>query len=193
MTKALIVIAALAGLLGMQGGQPELPPGHPPVEQEAAPAPADPDDVRSVEAVLDAYYASISGPAGQPRDWDRFRSLFMPEARFVTTRAGGDVSVPFMLTPQQFISFNNKYFERGGYFETEVHRQIDTFGTITQVFSTYESRRRRDAEPYTRGINSIQLISSGTRWWIVTVMWDQERPEENPIPARYLGQDAGTD
>jgi len=37
-----------------------------------------------------------------------------------------------------------------------------------------------------RGINSIQLMKHADRWWIVTVMWDQERPD-NPIPARYLG------
>ena len=57
---------------------------------------------------------------------------------------------------------------------------------ITHAFSTYESRRTKDdAKPFARGINSIQLVNDGTRWWIVTVFWDSERPN-NPIPAKYL-------
>jgi hypothetical protein len=37
----------------------------------------------------------------------------------------------------------------------------------------------------TRGINSIQLMNDGSRWWIVSVFWDAERPD-NPLPAEYL-------
>ena len=141
-----------------------LPPGHPaivPGPREMAPA--DPQDVKSIEAVVAAYYASISGPAGAPRAWDRFRSLFMPEARLV--RAGGAAAGPIMLTPDQFIAANRRYFERGGYFGRQVHQRVDACGDIAHVFSTYESRRKaQDDNPYARGINSIQLISSGCRW-----------------------------
>ena len=35
-----------------------------------------------------------------------------------------------------------------------------------------------------RGINSIQLVRDGKRWWIASVVWDTERPD-NPIPADY--------
>ena len=68
----------------------------------------------------------------------------------------------------------------------EVARQADTFGNIAQLFSTYESRRRPDdPKPFARGINSIQLMNDGKRWWVVSVYWQAERPD-NPIPARYL-------
>ena len=57
---------------------------------------------------------------------------------------------------------------------------------MLHAFSTYEARRTPDdAEPFMRGINSIQLFHDGTRWWVVTVFWDAERPG-NPIPAEYL-------
>ena len=39
---------------------------------------AKPADVSSPEAILNACYSVISGPQGQPRDWDRMRSLFIP-------------------------------------------------------------------------------------------------------------------
>ena len=67
-----------------------------------------------------------------------------------------------------------------------VARTVETFGSISQVFSTYESRRRADDEkPFARGINSIQLLNDGSRWWVVTVYWQGERPN-NPIPPAYL-------
>ena len=40
-----------------------------------APRPA---DVATVDAVVKAYYDVITGPAGQPREWSRDRSLYIP-------------------------------------------------------------------------------------------------------------------
>jgi hypothetical protein len=188
----------LAGLGSLQADEPELPPGHPPtpalppghpsLSPPANPSErpdADPQDVASAEAVVRAYYDAISGAKGRPRDWDRFLSLFMPDARFV--RAGAAGNAPVVLTPEQFVAANRNYFERGGYFERSVHERIDAFGAVAQVFSTYESRRRADdPQPYSRGINSFQLISSGGRWWIVTILWDHERPGGPEIPPEYL-------
>jgi len=45
-----------------------------------APPAAKPADVASPDAILAATYDVISGPAGQKRDWDRFRSLFLSGA-----------------------------------------------------------------------------------------------------------------
>ena len=76
--------------------------------------------------------------------------------------------------------------ERSGFFEKEVARRVERFGNIAHVFSTYESRRHADdPQPFARGINSIQLMNDRNRWWVVTVFWQAERPE-NPIPAKYL-------
>ena len=46
---------------------------------------AHPSDVESVDAIVAAVYDVISGPAGQERDWDRMRSLFVPGARLIPT------------------------------------------------------------------------------------------------------------
>jgi hypothetical protein len=141
--------------------------------------------VASIGAVVHAYYDAISGDKGQPRNWDRFLSLFMPEARFV--RAGGAGNPPITLAPEQFVAANRRYFERGGYFERSVYEHVDTFGAVAQVFSSYESRRSADdQEPYSRGVNSFQLISSGGRWWIVSILWDYERADGPPIPPEFL-------
>ena len=49
---------------------------------------ADPADVESIDAIIAALYDVISGPIGEKRDWDRFRSLFVPDARLIPTGQG---------------------------------------------------------------------------------------------------------
>ncbi|TVR56843.1 MAG: hypothetical protein EA421_02270 [Gemmatimonadales bacterium] len=72
-----------------------------------------------------------------------------------------------------------------GCFEWEIHRTVQRFGSIAQVMSTYEAATTPDGEPFVRGINSIQLTWDGERWWIVSWIYDEERPD-NPIPAEFL-------
>ncbi len=73
-----------------------------------------------------------------------------------------------------------------GFFEQEIARRVERFGAVAHVFSTYESRHAQsDPQPFTRGINSIQLFFDTKRWWVVTIYWDSERPGL-AIPAAYL-------
>ena len=74
---------------------------------------------------------------------------------------------------------------RTGFFEREIHRITRRFGNIAHVFSTYESRLTPDGPITDRGINSLQLFWDGTRWWIASATWDEERPD-NPIPPEHL-------
>lgn len=157
--------------------------------QEAGPPAADPADVATVDAIVAALYDVISGPAGEVRNWDRFRSLFRPEARLIPVgRPGGDPEAaprPFFLTVEDYIEQAGPALEEGGFFEREIGRVEERFGEIVHAFSAYDSRRSADGEVFQRGINSIQLASDGERWWIVNVMWRGVGPEE-PLPERYL-------
>jgi hypothetical protein len=144
-------------------------------------------DVHSVDAILAALYDVISGPAGQPRDWDRFRSLFVPDARLIPVRhaKSGNGADVLPLTPDRYIELSSHALSEG-FFEHSVHNTVNSFGDIVDVFSTYESRHAKaDAKPFARGINSIQLLKDGDRYWLVTILWDQERPGAQ-IPAQYL-------
>ena len=143
-------------------------------------------DTVSPEAITAALYDVISGPAGQARDWHRFRGLFAIGARLLPAAPRPDGSAPATLSPDDYMTRSNDRLVKDGFFEQEVASRSEAFGTIMHVFSTYESRRAKaDEKPFARGINSIQLMQHGGRWWIVTVMWDSERPD-HPIPAKYL-------
>jgi hypothetical protein len=152
----------------------------------AAPT-ANPADVASLDAIIAALYDVISGPAGQKRDWDRMRSLFISGARLIPSSPAPDGKVvPRVLDVEGYIGRAGPNLEKNGFFEREISRKTETFGTITHVFSTYESRHtKEDATPFSRGINSIQLVNDGTRWWVVTIFWDSERTN-NQIPTKYL-------
>ncbi len=147
---------------------------------------ADPADVASVDAIIGAVYDVISGPAGEERDWDRFRSLFVPDARLIPTalnsRGGAQARV---LTVEQFVEGSSRVVETNSFYEREVARRTERYGKIAHAFSTSESRREPEGEPFERGINSFQLLKDSERWWIVTIYWEAERAD-NPIPAKYL-------
>ena len=154
--------------------------------QAAAPA-ANRADVASPDAILAATYEVISGPAGQKRDWDRFRSLFAPDARLIPADRAKDGSYfvrPF--SPDEYAKLAEPYFAKNGFAEREIARKAERYGNIMQIFSTYESRHdAKDAQPFARGINSFQLFYDGARWWVVTIYWLEETPE-NPLPKEFL-------
>jgi hypothetical protein len=150
----------------------------------------DPADTSSIDAIINAAYDGISGPAGQKRNWDRQRSLFLPGARLIPTameagqNAGG--LAPQFLDVEEFIVRVEPYFQENGFYEKEIARRTEQVGQIAHVWSTYESRHdKNDPEPFMRGINSIQLFHDGTRWWIVNIYWEHESAD-SPIPAKYL-------
>lgn len=189
-----MMLAMSPNIEGMARSQPGMPSGHPSVSMPSdtdGNLEAKPEDVESIESIINAYYDSVSGAKGVTRDWNRFLSLFMPDAQFIISRTVDDVVTPMAMSPKEFVDQNRTYFERGGYFEKDIHHEINSFGHIAQVFSTYASRRSlAEVEPYARGINSILLMNTGDRWWITTIMWESEHIEKNPIPEHYLPEDA---
>ena len=181
----LLICCMAAGVAMAQNEKPS-PMTKPQTETPAPPA-ANPADVNSMDSIIAAVYDVISGPAGKKRDWDRMRSLFAPGARLIPTgprSTGGYGS--HVHTVDEYIARAEPFFEKEGFYEKEAARQTEMFGQIAHVFSTYESRHSPDdAKPFQRGINSIQLMNDGKRWWVVTIFWQGE-DEKHPLPERYL-------
>ncbi|HJQ24147.1 MAG TPA: hypothetical protein VKA60_09555 [Blastocatellia bacterium] len=179
-TLVLTCVCVLVPVCKSDTGEQQMESAKPAVE-------ANPADVKSMDAVLAALYDVISGPAGKKRDWDRFRSLFAPGARLIPAAKRQDGGIEArVLDPEGYVTRSAPFLEKNGFYEREIARKVESFGHIAHVFSTYESRHEAsDKTPFARGINSIQLLNDGKRWWIVTVYWDSERPD-NPLPPQYL-------
>ena len=148
-----------------------------------APAQAEPD-VATIDGIVAALYGTISGPAGD-RDWDRFGSLFLPDAILLNAGPRPDTAAPAPVSPEGYRERAAPFFAENPFYETEIARTTHRYGRVAQLWSTYESRRDPGAAPFSRGINSIVLVRDGGRWWIASVVWDFERPD-TPIPEAYL-------
>lgn len=164
----------------------QTPPSGPPPAAPAAQMPAaKPQDVDSIDHILAAVYDAISGPAGQARDWERFRSLFIPEARLIpnSVRLDGSI-VHTVLSVDDYVTRASRGLAQQGFFESETARSAQVYGQIAQVFSTYESKREKAGPAFAHGINSFQLLNDGKRWYVVTIMWQGETAQA-PIPPEY--------
>jgi hypothetical protein len=152
------------------------PPAQDLSSRVAAPRP---DDVNSLDSILKTIYDVISGPAGD-RDWNRFRSLFVPEARLTsaTRRDNGPVR---LLDVEGYARGAGGYFKTHAFYESAIANRMQKFGNIAQVFSSYASRTAPNERPFARGVNSIQLFNDGSRWWVLSILWDEESPA-NPLP-----------
>ncbi len=144
------------------------------------PAPR-PDDVKSPEAIVTACYDVISGPAGT-RNWDRFRSLFLPSARLTasSTLPDGSHSIT-LLSVEDYVKLAGAGFQKKGFYENSIHNTVQVYRNMGQIFTSYESRRAPGEAPFQRGINSFQVTYDGQRWWVVSILWDDER-KDNPLP-----------
>lgn len=143
-------------------------------------------DGESVDAIIAAVYDVISGPAGAQRDWDRMRALFLPDARLIPSWRTEEGSIGHRyMSLDEWIDGATAYFSDNAFYEVEIFRVEERYGHVAQAFSTYESRTEAEGDPFTRGINSFQLLNDGERWWIVNIFWQGESDAE-PIPSEYL-------
>lgn len=183
-----IVLALALGLGSAWISQETAVDAKPAAEAKASEPPAaDPADVATVDSILDALYDVISGAKGEARDWDRFRSLFHPDlGALVPLRHADGKSTAMPMTPDGYVERSTPWFERQSFYEIEIERRVERFGNLAQVWSTYSGRESPDAEtPLMQGINAIQLMNDGSRWYVLRVVWEAER-EGLTLPDAYL-------
>lgn len=135
-------------------------------------------DLAAIDAVITEMYAMISGPAG-PRDWSRQALCFHPDARQIRTTidAHGRAELTIM-SCDDYAANTAPFFMAHDFYEIEIGRRVELFGSIAQAWSAYEARDTRDpgAAPERRGINAIQLTRDQDRGWrIIAMIWDNER------------------
>jgi hypothetical protein len=194
MKLAVLTLAAAFAISQSASGQSsEKPAPQSAASAQAAPDPfasvpaPKPDDVKSIDAIMTAVYDVISGPPGE-RDWSRFRSLFLPTARLTAATKGPDGAIHLRpMSADDYATRAGGYFLKNGFFEHPIVNRVQTFGNVAQVFSSYESRHAAGEAPFARGINSFQLLNDGKRWWVVSILWDEERPD-NPLPKEFAAK-----
>jgi hypothetical protein len=149
----------------------------------------------TVDGIIHALYNTISGPAGQERNWEAFKNLFAGDARmYIAVPGRNNSSTLTSITPDEYIERNKTRLSDIGFNENELYRIVNTYGAGTQVLSTYETHftNRNGEEEIIKGINSIQLFFDGERYYIVSIFWDANA-RNTEVPDRYLPNNRNTE
>ena len=141
-----------------------------------------PSDVESIDAIVNAYYDVISGPAGYVYDGERDASLHAPDAIITRLTAEGlgnrhDLAAEQATVPAIYDQ---------AFFEVEINRVVEHYGNMAHVWSTYEIRGTPDGDATASGLNSLSLYQAEGRWWIAS--WSTQLVEDGNLPERYSGK-----
>ena len=146
-----------------------------------------PEDVSTLDGIVKAYYEVVSGPAEQPRQWDRDATLYIPNVRFIILRedATGKTTAQSM-THQEFVDSSDASLKGKAFYEHEIHRITHRAGNVVHLLSTSERMSSPDGPVEGRSIDSLELFWDGSRWWITNVnIWDVESAK-HPLPGEFL-------
>lgn len=144
------------------------------------------DNVSTVDGIIKAYYEVVSVKKGEMPSYERDSLLHAPNAMVGGVEINKEGKPVLQLTTlKKYHQLSDDFMQKNGFYENEISRKTETFGYITHVFSTYETRYTEGGEIIERGINSIELYFDGTRYWITSWIFDGER-KDNPIPKQYL-------
>ena len=119
-------------------------------------------DVKSVDAIINAYYDVISGSSNDHWHFERDKYIHSNNAVITRLDESGKADshsleaeyIPVVLSPKK------------DFYEKELKRKVSKFGNIAQVWSAFEIRTDPKIESNIRGLNSIQLHYEKSRWWI---------------------------
>jgi len=120
------------------------------------------NDVKSIDAIIKAYYEVGSGSSEEPWEFERDKYIHSENAHIIFLDENGKAE---SLTLEAFhIELGSS--ERIDFYEIELKRKVSQFGNIVQVWSAFEERNEPETTTNNRGLSSIQLHYEQGRWWI---------------------------
>jgi hypothetical protein len=120
------------------------------------------NDVKSIDAIIKAYYEVASGSSQEPWEFERDKYIHSENAHIIFLYENGEAE---SLTLEAF-HIELGLSERKSSYEQELKRKVSQFGNIVQVWSAYELRNEPETTTNNRGLVSIQLHYEQGRWWI---------------------------
>jgi hypothetical protein len=137
-------------------------------------------EVSTVEGVVEALYRAVSfAPGGEP-DWQLLRFLLLPDAVLAQPVQGGDQVE--LLTVDEYIgrfkqALESSTLRKTGFLGTVARVSTVVYGRLAHCLVVFEARTDpASKEPLGRGVESIQLVRTGGRWWITSIATEFERP-----------------
>lgn len=143
------------------------------------------DEQKEVEMAIERFLDVLSFPDSTSLRIDSLPTLFTNDGKLIANFG----KKPFIYTPAQYVESIRSSIRSGQIYsskERELARNVDVFGKIAHVLSTYElTMTGKDGTIVRRGLNSIQLLKLDGKWLICSLIWDREN-NELKLPAKYL-------
>jgi hypothetical protein len=146
----------------------------------------------TIEGTMDELYAAVTRVKGAPFAWDRLRAITLPFTLMLPQRRTAE-SEDRPMTVEQFIAWIDEGWRPvigtasdRGFFERQLKLVVHQYGDIAMAFTSYEKGSDEPRAVQGRGINTVQLVRRGGRWFITAITWDEESTA-GPIPAEYRG------
>ena len=137
-------------------------------------------EVGTPEALTASFYAFISGPKDQKRDIEKIRALFHLHARLAVAAKHPEKGA-FMrpMDLEAFLAFAIPQWEKG-FFEKGTAVTVTRQEGVAQVWSPYEIRLEAEGPALYTGINALQCVYDGKRWWIMHLAFQSAPTEALP-------------
>jgi hypothetical protein len=142
------------------------------------------EDVKSVTAIINAYYDVVSGSSNEPWEFERDSYIHSKNAFITRLDENGKAEthsleaeyIPIGLSPKE------------DFYEKELKRVVSKFGNIAQVWSAFEIRTDLKTESNIRGLNSVQLHYENGRWFIDSWTCEMES-DKNTLVTEFLNKE----
>ncbi|MDT8416136.1 MAG: hypothetical protein RQ735_12275 [Flavobacteriaceae bacterium] len=141
-------------------------------------------DVKSVDAIINAYYDVVSGSSHDP--WQFERDKYIHSKNAVITRFDENGIAESHTLEAEYIPMGLSPKE--DFYEKELKRLVSQFGNIAQVWSAFEIRTHPETESNIRGLNSIQLHFENGRWYIDSWTCEMES-EKSAVVNEFLAKE----
>ena len=135
------------------------------------------EDVKSVDAIINAYYDVVSGSSSEP--WEFERDKFIHSKNAVITRFDENGKAESHTLEAEYIPIGLSPKE--DFYEKELKRKVSKYGNIAQVWSAFEIRTDPKTESNVRGLNSVQLHYENGRWFIDSWTCEMESQKNNLV------------
>ncbi len=152
-----------------------------------------PAGAETIEDVMTELYASVTREPGKPFAWERLRAVMLPTGIMIpqARQRGGKLET---MNVEQFINWIDTGWKPiigtdkdRGFFEKQLHLSVQQYGNVANAFTTYEKGPYEPRGVQGRGINAVQMVRHGGRWYIASITWDEENTA-GPLPSEYAGK-----
>ncbi len=140
----------------------------------------------TIDGIVKEVLRIISGEENKVRDWDYFRSLFLPTAHFTIVNHSEEIpAAAETVSLEEFIALMDDEYYKKGFVEYEIGKVVNEYNGIANAFQSFYAKDSENMEG--RGVTSYNLVFVENRWWISNLIWTTETTDM-PIPDTYLNK-----